>query len=266
MAIVFYVYKLNANSPVWESDYMKLDILKKYALNRNDILVYEALLSLGRSKTGPIIRQTHISSSRVYESLQNLLQKSLVSYNVKNNIKYYLAESLDILLTTAKEDADRLEQLSKEIGLFPTGPIGRNETNVYEGKHGFRMAFNQHVESFESKETVSIVAFSERSGQKRELRSFLSSIEKIMSQKNCRSQILRDKKSKEKISRIQMSKIHETRFLPSGYFSPTAINISKKEVLISIWSDNPIVFSIRNPIVVDSFKRNFEFLWESAKK
>lgn len=244
---------------------MNLQILENYGLNRNDITIYEALLSLGSSKTGPIIKQTNISSSRVYESLRNLINRSLVSYQVKNNIKYYSAEPLDQLIASAKDNTLKLEELTEEIGHFPISNLSRNEVNVYEGKHGFRMAFTQHTEALEPNEVVAIIAFSSRSGQHQELRSFLSSMERIMNTKKCRSQTLRDAKSKDVLGKIQMTKIHETRFLPSGYFSPTAVNISKREVLLSVWGEKPIVFSMRNPTIVESFRHNFEFLWNNAK-
>lgn len=245
---------------------MKLDLLRKFGINRNDITVYEGLLSLGRSKTGPIIKATGISSSRVYESLLNLVTKGLVSYHVKNNIKYYQAEPLTQLLEEAKQNTLKLESLTEELGSFPLLHMGRNEVNVYEGKHGFKMAFTQHVESMESKEVVSIISFSARSGQNKELRSFLSSMEKVMIANKCKSRILRDKGSKNSLSKIQVSKIHDTRFLPTGYFSPTAVNISNKEVLLSVWGEKPIIFAMRNPIIVESFRKNFEFLWGLAKK
>lgn len=245
---------------------MNLHILTDFGINKNDVLVYEALLSLGRSKTGPIMKTANISSSRTYESLRNLVSKGLVSYQVKNNIKYYLAEALDQFLLSAKENTEKLEQLTKEVGHFPITDIGRNEINVYEGKHGFRMAFTQHVESLQKGEVVSIIAFSGRSGQHKELRSFLTSIERMMKENNCKSHILRDKKNETNLDKIQMDKLHETRFLPTGYFGPSAVNISKKEVLLSIWGEKPVVFSMKNPIIVESYKRNFDFLWDLAKK
>src|SRR6185369_16302548 len=92
-----YIYV--ANSPVLESNnYMNLDILRRHGLNENDILVYRALLELGRSKTGPIMKKAAISSSSTYTSLSALLDRALVSFQVKNNIKYYQAESPDSLI------------------------------------------------------------------------------------------------------------------------------------------------------------------------
>lgn len=245
---------------------MDLSILKSFGINGNDILVYKALLSLGRSKTGPIIKSSNMSSSRVYESLRNLLNNALVSYQVKNNIKYYVAEPLNELISTAKENTVKLEELTKEINRFPTTGLSRNEVNVYEGKHGFRMAFTQHAEAFEKNEVVSIIAFSSRNGRHKELRSFLAGMEKIMKQKGCRSETLRDKESQKIMAKFQTEKIHRNRFLPTGYFGPNAINISKKEVLISIWGEKPVIFSIKNPTIVEGHKRNFDFLWALAKK
>lgn len=246
---------------------MNLSVLKSFGINQNDIKIYKALFDLGVSKTGNIIKSTNIASSRVYESLRNLVDKGLVSYQVKNNIKYYTAEKPTQIIEDAKHKVTELEKLEQFIKTSPLTHLGRNEVNIYEGKHGFRMAFAQQAENLVQGETISIISFSYRAGLESELRTFLATIEKNMAAKKCRSMMLRDKFPSTLLKAGKFSKsLHEIRYLPAGYFGPTAVNISKKEVLLSIWGESPLVFSIKNPLIVKSFKKNFEFLWELAKK
>ena len=125
---------------------MNTSILKNYGLNRNDIIIYETLLKIGRSKTGPIIKNSQIVSSRVYESLRLLVLRGLVSYQVRNNIKYYQAESPLQLLEEAEKNKLALKELAREVTSLPIILPSRNEVNIFEGKHGFKMAYNQHIE------------------------------------------------------------------------------------------------------------------------
>jgi len=244
-------------------------ILSRFGLNRNDILIYDTLLHLGRSKTGPIIKETGVASSRVYASLLNLVNRGLVSYQVRNNIKYYKAELPDQLIEEAGRDTEELKALSKTLADFPISHIDRNEINTYEGVHGFKMAFAQNTQALEPKEVICVIAFNGSEYiRSQELRLFFkNTIDPMMAKKKCIGKMIMGKKLYQiiKKERTNMS-IYKVRHLPSNYVIPYTLNISNREVLLSVWGDKPIVFSIKNPIVVASFKKNFDFLWSMAKK
>lgn len=250
---------------------MKTNVLKNFGLNRNDILIYETLLKIGRSKTGPIIKNSQVVSSRVYESLRILVSRGLVSYQVKNNIKYYKAELPEQLIEETAKNVDELKELSKEITQIPIILPSRNEVNIFEGKHGFKMAFTQHIERIKKGETISIIGFSRRaylrSEGTKELRAFFTASDRLMMPKKANARLLteRDMLAILHKDRIDPS-IYKLGYLPSGYFGPCAVNISETEVLLSIWGESPIVFSIKNPIMIKTFQKNFEFLWSIAKK
>ena len=249
---------------------MNTEILSYFGLSRNDVRVYEALLRLGRSKTGPLIKEATIVSSRIYESLRILVDKGLVSYEVRNNIKYYQAEVPNQLVEEAEQKINTLKALSGEITHSPINHVDRNETNVFEGKHGFRMAFTQHTEGLREGERVGIIAFSVRSFTgtgTRELRSFFTNLDKMMISKKSKGRLLTERRMGAILEKDRIdAEIYDLRFLPSGYFGPSAINLSEKEVLLSVWGEKPIVFRIRNPTIVNSFWNNFEFLWGMGKK
>ena len=247
---------------------MNTSILSSYGFNRNDIKVYEALLKLGRSKTGPIIKESLISSSRVYESLRILVSRGLVSYQVKNNIKYYQAESPDQLIEEAGKHIKELKTFAESIEVLPIPLPSRNEANVYEGRHGLRMAYTQHVQNMEPKEIVSIIAFvGEEYGNSPELRAFFSdTVDRVMIDKKCRGRMITNKLIHTLIKKERPdSSIYDIRYLSSRYMLPYTLNISKKEVMMSVWSDVPVVFSIKNPVVVRAFQKNFDSLWKSTK-
>jgi sugar-specific transcriptional regulator TrmB len=249
---------------------MNTSILKDFGLNKNDVTVYETLLKIGRSKTGPIIRNSNVVSSRVYESLRLLVTRGLVSYQVRNNIKYYQAESPEHLIEGIEKNIGGLKELAKEITSLPIILPARNEVNIYEGKHGFKMAFNQHIERIKKGESICIISFSKRaytqSVGSRELRAFFTNTDYQMIPKKAYARALTDRELVPilKKERIDPS-IYIVKYLPSGYFGPCAVNISETEVLLSIWGESPIVFSIKNPIIVKSFQKNFDFLWSISK-
>jgi hypothetical protein len=54
--------------------------------------------------------------------------------------------------------------------------------------------------------------------------------------------------------------------LPKEYFSPCGINISDSMVIIAVWGQSPIAFTIRNKAVIENFRANFEYLWHVNKR
>ena len=66
---------------------MEFNALKDAGLTDGEAKVYLALLELGSSTTGPIIHKSKIAKSIVYQILEKLMQKGLVSYVTKEKTK-----------------------------------------------------------------------------------------------------------------------------------------------------------------------------------
>lgn len=245
---------------------MKTVTLEQFGLNKNDISVYQALFILGKSKTGTIIKESGVTSSSCYNSLSILIKKGLVSYEVRNNIRYYQPEPLETIITKSRETTHSLEQLSKELQALKPKSTNRNEITIFEGYHGVRRAFLEHLEQISGKDTLKIIGFGARIPSKKALSKFLQEINSFASKKHPRMIILLDENLRGKSQTIKMHRDKIIHYLPTTYFGPTAYNISKNEVLISTWGKELLVVRIRNPILVESFTANFDFLLKQVEK
>ena len=68
------------------------EFLKEIGLTKSEIKVYVALLKIGAfSSKGKIVEESKIASSKIYEVLNKLIEKGLVSTIIKNNIKHFAA-------------------------------------------------------------------------------------------------------------------------------------------------------------------------------
>ena len=65
--------------------------LKEFGFSERESKVYIALLELGETTTGKISKMTRLNSSKIYDILERLIDKGLVSYVLKNKIKYFNA-------------------------------------------------------------------------------------------------------------------------------------------------------------------------------
>jgi HTH-type transcriptional regulator, sugar sensing transcriptional regulator len=70
-------------------DIEKFADLLKIGLTEGEAKVYAALLELGPSTVGPVTKRAGVSSSNIYEILERLLEKGIVTVIVKNGIKNF---------------------------------------------------------------------------------------------------------------------------------------------------------------------------------
>jgi len=248
---------------------MELSILSRFGLNDNDIRLYEALFKLGRSKTGPLLQATGISSSSAYASLAALVRNGLASYQVRNNIKYYQAELPGRLLDETRAQTHALEKLSKELTSLPIAHMERNEVNVYQGVQGFKRAHEIMVSEAKPGEEINAITYSTYYGKSKQIRKFFSSLDRqLIVHKRCKIRMIVDRDLREIIrsDRSAFAKKYDFRWLPREYFSPCGINVSDSMVIIGVWGKNPIAFAMRNKAVIDSFRTNFDFLWSKGRK
>ena len=68
-------------------------LLEHIGLTKNEVKVYLALLDTGLTTTSAIIKETCINTSKVYESLERLLKKGLVSYTTESAFEHALRVS-----------------------------------------------------------------------------------------------------------------------------------------------------------------------------
>jgi sugar-specific transcriptional regulator TrmB len=252
------------NSPFLEKNIN--EVLKRNGFTNNEILVYTYLLENGRSKSGPIIRGTNIVSSAFYEAILSLTKKGFVSYEVINNIKYYNPETPERQINQLKNDIKDLESVSSLLGQITLDQRNRNLINVYEGNYGFKRAFEQFAENLKPKDQIKIIGYNTDYKRQHDFRRFFTELDRKIEQRGGSAKVL---VQKELLSVLRKDRVgiemYDIKTLPSKYFGPIGMDIGPNEVVISIIADNPITISMKHPVIVESFHKNFDYLWKFAK-
>ena len=70
---------------------METKQLEELGLTKNEAIIYVFLLKTGETTTGKIIKETQIVNSQVYETLNSLISRGLVSYSVQKDGKHFSA-------------------------------------------------------------------------------------------------------------------------------------------------------------------------------
>src|SRR3989344_5817490 len=77
--------------------------LHKIGLSDGETKVYLALLKLGSVPVSKLKEETHLHRTTIYDFVEKLLNKGLVTYVVKTGVKYYNAVNPEKLLEYVKE-------------------------------------------------------------------------------------------------------------------------------------------------------------------
>lgn len=244
--------------------------LKNIGLTESEIRVYLALLKLGETTTGPIVNEAKVTRSKIYDILERLKNKGLVSHITKESTKYFSsADPYNIikLLDSREREIEKqkksineiLPQLEKQFEKATENKIAE----IFIGIKGMQNAFNMLIKEFSQDEQY--YAFGAGKGENiEEIKLFFDRLHKEKVKKRVRSKIIFNTSSRGLFKSQEKSKLNEIRYLIES--TPTAINLYKNYTIMAILTKEPITFFIHNKEVSNSFKEYFNVMWEIAKR
>ncbi len=252
---------------------MEFRELRELGLTEGEIKVYLALLHLGLSTKGPIARKAKVSESKVYEILDRLKEKGLVSFVAKRKkrkiITHYKAANPILLKDFLGKKKNEIEQEEKILDkLMPSLQAQLKFVEkeysavIYEGFKGIQTNNREVLEMISKKDEW--LAMGVRSSKKKTYNLFWINWLKQRAKKGGKGRILFVDKGTDYYN--QLKKIENTQV---GYLkgvSPVAVTVTKNRVMIFNYGDNSSCLAITNKEVADSFKGFFESLWVMAKK
>ncbi len=139
---------------------MNTNILQDIGLTDSEIKVYLALLELGSSKKGPLVKKAGITSSKVYEVMDKLIEKGLASSVIKDKVKYFNAAPPTTIRHYLKEKEEKLKKQEEEFeNILPALQLKqefvmkKTDAEIYRGWKGMKTVYNDVLESLKPGET-----------------------------------------------------------------------------------------------------------------
>lgn len=245
-------------------------ILEDIGLTKNEIKIYLGLLDLGLTTTGPIIKKTKIHTSKVYDGLERLAEKGLISHIIKANTKYFKAVSPDRLIDFLEDKKKRIEEQEKEIkGILPELKLKQQlvgndtEAEIFKGWKGMETVYRMMRETLGKGETNYVFGASKGEDEER-VRNFFNKHATLLIEKGIKQKIIFNESAR---GNIQESYKHPklTQIKHMEETTPAELNIWRDKTMIVILRKNPTVIMVSDQKVADSFRRYFEMMWKIAK-
>jgi sugar-specific transcriptional regulator TrmB len=245
---------------------MDKKLLQEIGLTNSEITVYTELLKTGSTKVGILMKRLSLHRSRVYEAINRLTDKGLVSYVIRNNVKYFEASDPERLLSYIEEQKAKLNEKEKSIKkilpelkkqISPLMPHA--EAHVFVGKDGFKTIRKDVL-----KQKQDLYLIGALGKEHKFLKYFFPNFDKLRVKNKIKQKTLFDYEIKGK--KVTKLPLMETRFLPKEYSSPAVINIYADRVVNVLWQgDTPLCFMIINQQIADSYRKWFNLLWKNSK-
>jgi len=248
---------------------MELELLKEIGLTDSEIKVYIALLELGSSSKGPIVDKSHVASSKIYELLEKLMQKGLVTQVLKSNVKYFEVAPPKRLLDYMTEKKKSLEAKEKELeALIPQLELKRSmvgiesETQVFKGIKGADTAFEDILITLKKGDELLVLGFSETT---EDFQKFLIRFHNKRASKGIKFRAIFGVKLKKMVDEINKMPFSKCRLSTEEEERLVGHLIYKDKVLFSMPLDN-LWIQIKNKRLADAFRSQFEKQWIQLKK
>ncbi len=246
---------------------MNKETLLKLGLSRREVEVYYTLLSVEEALASGISENTYESRTNIYDTLNSLIKKGLVSYVIKNNRKYFMSTNPKKLLEwieLKKEEVEKeekiVESLIPDLLKLKLPKEKKVVVEVYEGKEGLRTMFKETIES--SRETKKeFLIFGAIAGVLRELDPiYHERYYKERKKYKIKSRYIFIEGEKHPIAPYS-----EYKYLPKVYKSFVATTVHGDEVSFWLLTKPEIVILIKSKDLAETYRNNFEVLWKFAK-
>jgi len=249
---------------------METTSLEKIGLTKNEAKVYLSLLKLGETTAGPIVDEAKVTRSKIYDLLERLKNKGLVSYIIKKSTKYFSAADphniIDYLENKEREIKKQKESTKNFVETLEKQykkVADKKLAEIFVGIRGMENAFNVLVKEFDPK--IPYFAFGAGKGENVEqIITFFSKLHLKRIDKKVKSYILFNESSRGLFKNQEKSMLVEARYLDQS--TPSAINVYKDYTIIAILGEEPVTILIKNKETADSFKVYFKTMWKIAKK
>lgn len=224
-------------------------------MSKGEIEVYITLLKLGSSTVSRIAQETGLHRTNIYDTLEKLKERGIVSYVICDNTKYFSASPPDTIIDYLKELEQEVQSILPELKGYIMLPRSESIVEIYKGKEGLKTVLNDILRTRKD-----YVVFEDEGIIHNVLPQFYSQFNKKMNKAGIRVKILT--KDVKKIATRSLMNIRE---LPKFIAFPSATAVYDNKVAIFVWDEPYHAIMIKSMQVANNYRTFFKALWKQAK-
>jgi len=243
-------------------------ILERIGLTKGEIKVYLSLIELGESSSGAIIIKSNVSRSKVYEILEKLKEKSMVSEVIKQNVRFFQAANPEIILDYIKRKETELKNQEEEFKkILPSleekqkSKEEKQEVKVFSGFEGVKTFWNWLLDRLTKQDEYLAMTFPKEALENESIIYMFNDFHKKRAEKGIKAKILSSEKKELVKKGMNFSQTKNYEFRSTNHILPTGISISGDVVATFSWGKTPRVFAIICKENAEQYKKFFYDIW-----
>ena len=222
--------------------------------------VYLALLRYNELKISGLVKETNLMTSTIYLALIRLLNKGLITYTLKNNVKYYRGNDIKILFKLIEDKKNDLKKVLNEI---KKEKKEEDYVEIYKGNVGLRQLTEDVLKRLNKGDEYLFISVSKKELGKGNMIAFRSFILK-KDKKGIKTKGLITKELKQKMDKLKTG-IKSFKIKVVDLNLPNGVVIYKNTVALMNLDDEQEVILIRSKKIYKKYKSFFESLWNKNK-
>jgi len=235
-------------------------VLEEIGFTKNESKIYIALLEIGSTTAGKVSEKTKIHRTNVYDALNGLVKKGVVSFITKEKIKYFKAVDPKNLNRYIEEKKEMLERVLPKFKLNYELARGINESEISQGLRSFVDILNNFLDYNEPILVYGIPRIAPEMA-----RHYLTHFHEARIAKKIPMKHIYNFDAKERVAELKKMPLTDARSLPVKFDSMVSTNICGDEIVFVLWTNPPHIARIKNRTMAESYKNYFELLWKNAK-
>jgi len=250
---------------------MEYGSLEEIGFTKSEIKVYLALIELGESSVGNIVKKSGVASSKIYELLEKLMEKGIVSTYIKANRKYFQAADPKRLKDYIEQRKKELHEKEKEIeGMIPllsekfAQHAKETEVELFKGYRGVETVFRDMMRELKKGGEFLVCGGGDSPTANERTKWFFEKIHRQRSEKGIKLRIIFSEARRKSLKQLTLFPYTYPRYAPVG--TPSTTNIYDDTTILLIMSPFPAAIRIRNKQITETYREYFEELWARAKK
>lgn len=238
--------------------------LQDAGLNETEAKIYLASLELGQTSVSRIAKKAGIKRTTVYLSLENLMQKGLLSAIKKDGKAQYYAEDPRNLERIMAEKKQRISNLMPELLAFTNLIDRKPETRYFEGEDGIKEVL---IDALVKADREILMMYSESYMTDFD-ENFFSEYyipERIKRKISARA-LLPDNEEMRALAETNEKSLRQSRMISSDLFKiKIEVMLYGKDNMSIISYKEKFALIIESPAIHESFRSIFETMWAGAK-
>jgi predicted transcriptional regulator len=237
----------------------KEDVLQELGLSVNEAKVYVALLNIGSTTAGKVAEKCKLHRTNVYDALERLEEKGLVSYILKDETKLFEAADPDSLTRLIDERKAKLESVMPQL-MLDKQLAKKTSAHIYEGTKALKLAFYNLLKY---NQPIHIYGLPKHAPEM--VRGFIDLFHKTRIERKILMQHIYNENAQERIQYLNSLGYTEAKYLPHQFDTPISTLTCGDEVLIIYWLEPMIFIRIESRQLAETYKKYFEVLYATAE-